>query len=120
MTSLWTSPSLLTFCRLQDQKKFNEQLNAEQEALFGSRPSPSRPLGAKKAVAARVNGNGTPGRRASAHGGGSNGSAARSAAREGKRDSSRLSAPANYVAVAKEDAAAASYVSGDNPLPVTP
>ncbi|CAA6672366.1 unnamed protein product [Spirodela intermedia] len=96
--------------RMRDQKKFNEQLNAEQEALFGSRPSPSRPLGAKKAVAAASS---------AAHGAGSNGGGARSATRDGKRDGSRLSAPANYVAVAKEDAAA-SYISGDKPLPVTP
>ncbi|CAA6661568.1 unnamed protein product [Spirodela intermedia] len=42
--------------RLRDQKKYNEQLNTEQEAIFGSRPSPSpgRPLGPKKVMGPRA------------------------------------------------------------------
>ncbi|KAK1410673.1 hypothetical protein QVD17_37212 [Tagetes erecta] len=30
--------------RMRDQKKFHEQLSTEQEAMFGTRPSPTRPL----------------------------------------------------------------------------
>lgn len=33
---------------MQDQKKLQGQLIAEQEALFGSKPSPSKTLSAKK------------------------------------------------------------------------
>ncbi|KAK1291224.1 65-kDa microtubule-associated protein 1 [Acorus calamus] len=90
--------------RSRDQKRFHEQLNTEQEAMFGSRPSPVRPLGPKKVVGQRAtNGasNGTPGRRLSMNTG------TRSASKDGKRDSNnshRLSAPVNYVAITKEDA----------------
>lgn len=34
---------------LQDQKKLQDQLKAEQEALYGSKPSPSKPQSSKKA-----------------------------------------------------------------------
>lgn len=34
---------------LQDQKKIQDQLKAEQEALYGSKPSPSKPQSTKKA-----------------------------------------------------------------------
>ncbi|CAA7397941.1 unnamed protein product [Spirodela intermedia] len=96
--------------RLRDQKKYNEQLNTEQEAIFGSRPSPSpgRPLGPKKVMGPRVNGgsNGTPNRKLSLQ----NGGGPRSSSKDGKRENgSRLSAPANYVAISKED-----------PVPATP
>lgn len=37
------------FYTLKDQKKLQGQLIAEQEALYGSKPSPSKPLGGKKA-----------------------------------------------------------------------
>ncbi|XP_009394695.2 65-kDa microtubule-associated protein 1 [Musa acuminata AAA Group] len=93
----------------RDQKRFHEQLATEQEAMFGSRPSPVRPLGAKKVISPRSNGsapNGTATRRLSlnSHQGGSSGSP--SLSRDGKRDNSnRPSAPVNYVAIAKEDAA---------------
>ncbi|KAL5988015.1 hypothetical protein ACLOJK_035778 [Asimina triloba] len=107
--------------RMRDQKRFHEQINTEQETLFGSRPSPSRPLGPKKVVGPRANGgasNGTPSRRLSlnAH----QGNGVRSASKDGRRDSHqhRQSAPANYVAMAKEDAA--SHVSGSDPLPASP
>ncbi|XP_022753089.1 65-kDa microtubule-associated protein 1-like [Durio zibethinus] len=103
--------------RLRDQKKFSEQQNTEQEAIFGSRPSPARPAGTKKVVGPRANGgaNGTPNRRLSlnAHQNGS-----RSAAKDGKRDSMRLAAPVNYVAMSKEDAV--SHVSGTDPVPASP
>lgn len=102
--------------RMRDQKKFHEQLNTEQESIFGSKPSPVRPLVTKKVVAPRSNGgaNGTPGRRLSlnAHQNGS-----RSTNKDGKRDN-RPVAPVNYVAISKEDAA--SHVSGTDPIPTTP
>ncbi|GMH14430.1 hypothetical protein Nepgr_016271 [Nepenthes gracilis] len=102
--------------RLRDQKKFHEQMNTEQEAVFGSRPSPARPIGTKKVVGTRMNGgsNGTPSRRLSlmAHQNG-----IRSAAKDGKRDS-RPVAPVNYVAISKEDAV--SFASAAKPLPSTP
>ncbi|GAB4849695.1 hypothetical protein Ancab_004489 [Ancistrocladus abbreviatus] len=99
--------------RLRDQKKFHEQVSTEQETVFGSRPSPARPLSTKKVVGPRANGgaNGTPSRRLSlnAHQNGS-----RSTTKDGKRPA----APVNYVAISKEDAA--SYVSGTEPIPSTP
>lgn len=102
--------------RMRDQKRFHEQINTEQEALFGSRPSPNRPLAPKKVVGPRANGggsNGTPSRRLSL-----NANGARSASKDGKKESNRLSAPLNYVAIAKEDAA--SHVSGSDPVPASP
>ncbi|XP_073010032.1 65-kDa microtubule-associated protein 1-like [Typha latifolia] len=102
--------------RMRDQKRFSEQLGGEQEALFGSRPSPNR-----KAVTPRSNGsasNGTPTRRLSlnAHQNGSNGG--RSGTKEGKRDNARSAAPVNNVAVAKEDAD--SYVSSNDQASTSP
>ncbi|RRT37929.1 hypothetical protein B296_00050285 [Ensete ventricosum] len=96
----------------QDQKRIHEQLATDQETLFGSRPSPARPLGPKKAVGPRPNGNtsnGNPSRRLSlsAHQGSTNG--VRSMSRDGKRDSNRPAAPVNSVATpvnsVKEEAA---------------
>jgi F-type H+-transporting ATPase subunit beta/protein regulator of cytokinesis 1 len=34
--------------QLQDQKKIQDQIKAEQEALYGSKPSPSKPQSTKK------------------------------------------------------------------------
>ncbi|KAJ4826013.1 hypothetical protein Tsubulata_023001 [Turnera subulata] len=104
--------------RMRDQKKFNEQQNTEQEAIFGSRPSPARPVGTKKVVGPRANGaaNGTPNRRLSLnpHQNGS-----KSGTKELRRDSTgRLAAPVNYVAISKEDAA--SHVSGTDAAPASP
>ncbi|KAL3508440.1 hypothetical protein ACH5RR_027841 [Cinchona calisaya] len=103
--------------RLRDQKKFHEQLSKEQEAMFGSTPSPARQVSMKKAVGPRANAgaNGTAGRRLSlpAHQNGS-----RSINKDGKRDSSRPIAPVNYVSISKEDAA--SHISGTEPVPSTP
>ncbi|XP_057472672.1 65-kDa microtubule-associated protein 1-like [Actinidia eriantha] len=89
--------------RMRDQKKFHEQLNTEQESIFGSRPSPSpgRPsLGTKKVVGPRANG--TSSRRLSLnpHQNGS-----RSISKDGKREITRPVAPVNYVAISNEDAA---------------
>lgn len=85
--------------------------------MFGSRPSPARPVGTKKVVGPRANGgaNGTPSRRLSLN---ANQNGARSATRDGKRDSTRLSAPVNYVAISKDDAA--SHVSGTDLVPGSP
>ncbi|TYG37817.1 hypothetical protein ES288_D13G171800v1 [Gossypium darwinii] len=98
--------------RLRDQKKFGEQQNTEQEPIFSSRSTPARPASTKKVVGPRTNG--TPGRRLSLSAS-QNGS--RSAAKEGKRDSMRVAAPTNFVAISKEDAA--SHVSGTDRSPAS-
>ncbi|RWW76222.1 hypothetical protein BHE74_00015700 [Ensete ventricosum] len=96
----------------RQRKRIHEQLATDQETLFSSRPSPARPLGPKKAVGPRPNGNtsnGNPSRRLSlsAHQGSTNG--VRSMSRDGKRDSNRPAAPVNSVATpvnsVKEEAA---------------
>ncbi|KAK7333438.1 hypothetical protein VNO80_30211 [Phaseolus coccineus] len=103
--------------RMRDQKKYYEQQTTDQDPVFGSRPSPARPLGNKKVVGPRPNGgpNGTPNRRLSlnAHQNGS-----RSTTKDGKRDNTRPVAPLNYVSISKEDAA--SHVSGTEPVPTSP
>ncbi|KAL7186625.1 hypothetical protein ACSBR2_028370 [Camellia fascicularis] len=106
--------------RMRDQKKFHEQLNTEQESIFGSKPSPSpgRPsLGSKKVVGPRANGgaNGTPNRRLSLN---VNQNGARSINKDGKKDNSRLVAPVNYVAISKEDAS--SQISVTEPISASP
>ncbi|CAM8878800.1 unnamed protein product [Rhodiola kirilowii] len=86
--------------RARDQKKMQEQLATEKEAIFGSKPSVKRPLGVSS-----NNGNtivGTPiGRRV--------GTPARFGLSTGKerRESGRTGAmtPINYVALAKDDSA---------------
>ncbi|XVF77345.1 hypothetical protein PTKIN_Ptkin14bG0035400 [Pterospermum kingtungense] len=103
--------------RLRDQKKFHEQQSTEQEAGFGSRPSPARAPGTKKVLGPRANGgaNGTPSRRSSLN---ANQNGSKSAAKDGRRDSMRLAAPANHVPISKEDSA--SHVSGTDPIPASP
>ncbi|KAF6144956.1 hypothetical protein GIB67_013307 [Kingdonia uniflora] len=104
--------------RMKDQKRFQDQVNTDQESVFGSRPtpSPSRTLGPKK-VAPRTNGNGTPRRLSlNSHQGNNNG--VRSNTKEGKKDVNRPAAPLNYVSISKEDAA--SHVSGTESFPVSP
>ncbi|KAE8680244.1 65-kDa microtubule-associated protein 1 [Hibiscus syriacus] len=103
--------------RLKDQKKFSDQQNPEQEAIFGSRPSPARASSTKKMVGTRANGgsNGTPSRRLSLNAS-QNGN--RSGTRDGRRDSTKLTSPSNHVAISKEDAA--SHVSGTDPVPASP
>ncbi|CAL9017798.1 unnamed protein product [Prunus brigantina] len=102
--------------RMRDQKKYQELQHTEQETIFGSKPSPARPVGTKKVVGPRANGgpNGTPSRRLSlnAHQNGS-----RSVTKDAKKDL-RPVAPMNYVEIAKEDAA--SHISGTDTLPVSP
>ncbi|KAJ6845164.1 65-kDa microtubule-associated protein 1-like isoform X1 [Iris pallida] len=100
--------------RMRDQKKFSEQVSTDQEAVFGSKPSPNRPLGPKKVVGPRANGgaNGTPNRRLSLN---TNGS--KSMGKDSKREH-RPAAPVNYVAISKEDAA--SHVSATDSAPISP
>ncbi|KAK4484790.1 hypothetical protein RD792_007384 [Penstemon davidsonii] len=100
--------------RMRDQKKYHEQFNKEQEAMFGATPSPARPVSSKKVGGPRVNGgaNGNSSRRLSLN-------AHQNGSRSIKRDTmSRPVAPVNYVAISKEDAA--SHISGTEPLPNTP
>ncbi|XP_006346185.1 65-kDa microtubule-associated protein 1-like [Solanum tuberosum] len=101
--------------RLRDQKKFHEQMSKDPE-VFGSTPSPVRPLGPKKVTGPRANGsaNGPASRRLSLN---SHQNGSRSTSKDGKRDA-RLSAPVNYVAMTKDDAA--SHISGTEPIPSTP
>ncbi|GMJ11529.1 microtubule-associated proteins 65-1 [Hibiscus trionum] len=103
--------------RLRDQKKFGEQQNTEQEAGFSPRSTPTRSAGPKKVAGPRANGgaNGTPSRRLSPS---ANQNGSRSAGKDGKRDSMKLAAPANFVAISKEDAV--SHVSGTDPIPASP
>ncbi|TVU08148.1 hypothetical protein EJB05_41537 [Eragrostis curvula] len=101
--------------RMRNQKKINDQLAAEQEKLFGSKPSPARPQSSRKVSGARVNSgtaNGTPRRLSALQSGG------RSASRDGRKNTGRPAAPVNYVAIAKEDAA--SQVSSNHTGPSTP
>ncbi|KAK9074236.1 hypothetical protein SSX86_006833 [Deinandra increscens subsp. villosa] len=81
--------------RMRDQKKMNEQLNAEQESLFGTKPSPLRPLSSSKKVLGPRS-NGALNRRLSINQNGS---------RSLKRENTRPVAPLNYVALSKMDAA---------------
>ncbi|KAM3302551.1 65-kDa microtubule-associated protein 1 [Capsicum chacoense] len=99
--------------RLRDQKKFHEQMSKEPE-VFGSTPSPARPLGPKKGSGQRANGsaNGPASRRLSLN---SHQNGSRSTSKDGKR---QTIAPMNYVAMTKDDAA--SHISGAEPIPSTP
>ncbi|KAK4355214.1 hypothetical protein RND71_024185 [Anisodus tanguticus] len=101
--------------RLRDQKKFQEQMSKDPE-VFGSTPSPARPLGPKKVTGPRANGsaNGPTSRRLSLN---SHQNGSRSINKDGKRDN-RPIAPVNYVAMTKDDAA--SHISGTEPIPSTP
>ncbi|KAJ6292923.1 hypothetical protein OIU78_024994 [Salix suchowensis] len=102
--------------RMRDQKKFHEQQSTEQEPIFGSRSSPARQVGTKKAAGSRANGgaNGTPSRRLSLN---THQNGSRSTTKDGRRDS-RLSAPVNYVSMSKDDAT--SHVSGADTVPASP
>ncbi|XP_020588607.1 65-kDa microtubule-associated protein 1-like [Phalaenopsis equestris] len=107
--------------RQRDQKRFHEQLTTEQEALFGSKPSPVRSSSMKKMVVPRANGgssNHTLSRRLNTHHHHGSNNGVRSVSRDGKRDN-RLSAPANYVAIAKEDAAT-TFSSGNDLVLTSP
>ena len=80
----------------QEQKKQQEQPHTDQDtSAFGSKPSPARPVSAKKPVGTRANGGGsneTPIKRLSMNGS------------KSKRDSlNKLTSPSNLGAVSKED-----------------
>ncbi|CAG7892501.1 unnamed protein product [Brassica rapa] len=97
--------------RLREQKKVQEQPHVEQDSAFSTRPSTAaRPVSAKKPVGTRAN-NGGANRRLSLN---ANQNGSRSVAKEGGRRESlnKPAAPANYVAISKEEAAASSPVSG--------
>ena len=85
-----------------------EQLVTEQEALFGSRPSPHKSMSAKKGLSVRPNGN-TPSRRLSLGGTllqNSNGDTHRKngiTPVRAVKDKVRPSSAMNYVAFSKED-----------------
>jgi protein regulator of cytokinesis 1 len=100
--------------RLKEQKKQQEQPHTDQESAFGSKPSPARPVSAKKPVGTRVNGGGlneTPMRRLSMN---SNQNGSKS-----KRDSlNKIASPSNIVANTKDDAA--SPVSRADPVMASP
>lgn len=83
---------------LQEQKRLQEQLAAEHEALFGSRSATKKPLGQSTNTNTMV---GTPtGRRAAGH----LGRHVPSAGKE-RRESGRVNniIPVNYVALSKDD-----------------
>lgn len=94
---------------MQDQKKFQEQFSKEQDTAFGASPSPARQPSTKKVVGPRANGGSSRRLSLNSHQNGS---------RSINRDGKRAAAPANYVAVSKEDAV--SHISGTDPLPNTP
>ncbi|KAH0895982.1 hypothetical protein HID58_045550 [Brassica napus] len=79
-----------------EQKKVQEQPHVEQDTAFSTRPSPARPVSAKKPVGARAsNGgaNGTPNRRLSLN---ANQNGSRSVVKEGGR-SKRYKGTSNSI-----------------------
>lgn len=94
----------------QDQKKLQEQMVTEQEALFGSKPSPHKPLSARKGLSVRANANATPNRRLSLGGAmlqldvpRKSGVTPVRSGKDGRKEKARPCAPVNYVAIAKEE-----------------
>ncbi|MCO5588743.1 hypothetical protein L7F22_042702 [Adiantum nelumboides] len=115
--------------RARDHKKLQEQLITEQETFFGSRPSPNKPLSAKKSVGARMNGSVdmSVNRRLSLASGMMqssntdtlvprvNGVTPVHVGKDGKREKTRPAAPANFVALTKEDSISVPSVNGSDP-----
>uniref|UniRef100_A0A2N9EN54 Uncharacterized protein n=1 Tax=Fagus sylvatica TaxID=28930 RepID=A0A2N9EN54_FAGSY len=83
----------------REQKRLQEQLAAEQEALFGSRPTPKKPLGQSTSTNTMV---GTPTGRRLATPSGRHGISAGKERRESGRVNNII--PLNYVALPKDDA----------------
>uniref|UniRef100_A0A2N9EMT8 Uncharacterized protein n=1 Tax=Fagus sylvatica TaxID=28930 RepID=A0A2N9EMT8_FAGSY len=83
----------------REQKRLQEQLAAEQEALFGSRPTPKKPLGQSTSTNTMV---GTPTGRRLATPSGCHGISAGKEYRESGRVNNII--PLNYVALPKDDA----------------
>ncbi|XP_076949058.1 65-kDa microtubule-associated protein 1-like [Bidens hawaiensis] len=102
--------------RMRNQKKFNEQLSTEQEAMFGTKPSPARPVSSLKKMAGpnetpnrrfSLNQNGAPNKRLSLNQNGASNrrlSLNQNGTRSVKRDNTRPVAPLNYVAISKDAA----------------
>ncbi|CAN1242309.1 65-kDa microtubule-associated protein 1 [Linum perenne] len=106
--------------RMKDQKKQHEQQSTDQEAAFGSRASPARPVSAKKVAGPRAIGGGTnggtPSRRLSMNNT-QNGSSRSGAASKDRREARLSAPPTNQVTISKEDA---SHASGTESIPVSP
>ncbi|MQL87004.1 hypothetical protein Taro_019546 [Colocasia esculenta] len=91
--------------RSREQKKLQEQLAAEQEVLYGSKPSPMRSLPIKKPLGQSCNVNmasGTPSRRVSTPSGRYGVLSSGKEKRDGARNLGPV-IPVNYVALPKED-----------------
>ncbi|KAH7292775.1 hypothetical protein KP509_29G084800 [Ceratopteris richardii] len=97
----------------RDQRKLQEHIVTEQEALFGPRPSPHRPGSVKKGLSVRANPNvTTPNRHPSLgvafqqHETVKKNGITPSRMNKDVKDKTRPTAPVNYVAMSKEDAVA--------------
>eukprot|EP00249_Psilotum_nudum_P031961 c47020_g1_i1 orf=422-2218(+) len=115
--------------RLRDQKRLQGQLMTEQEAIFGTRPSPNKPLSAKKGLSVRVNGNSaSPANRRLSLGGAMlqtgnadvlvsrmNGVTPVRLGKDGIRERARAVVPVNYVALSKGDSTSVPSVNGSEP-----
>ncbi|KAH7426302.1 hypothetical protein KP509_11G094300 [Ceratopteris richardii] len=111
--------------RARDQKRLQEQLITEQETYFGSKPSPNKPVSAKKPAGPRMNGSVdmSTNRKLSLGGGilqssnvdmlspRMNGATPVRAGKDGKRDRAQPIAPVNFVALSKEESVSISSVN---------
>lgn len=107
---------------IQDQKKLQDLLLIEKEAMYGSKPSPRRTSSFRKANGYHANGNGsmtpTPRRKSS---GSPNAELLTPRSYSGHqngyfKEMRRLNtAPLNFVAIAKEDTISFSSVCGSEP-----
>ncbi|KAH7435948.1 hypothetical protein KP509_06G085100 [Ceratopteris richardii] len=121
--------------RARDHKKLQEQIITEQETYFGTRQSPIRAVSSKKPAGARMNGSVdmSVNRRLSLASGmlqssntdmlvpRVNGVNPVRNGKESKRDRVRPAAPANFVALTKEESLSASSMSSRDsaaPIPV--
>uniref|UniRef100_A0A0C9RI64 TSA: Wollemia nobilis Ref_Wollemi_Transcript_18801_2421 transcribed RNA sequence n=1 Tax=Wollemia nobilis TaxID=56998 RepID=A0A0C9RI64_9CONI len=111
--------------RFRDQKRLQEQFLTEQEAIFGSKPSPIKSNSFKRGQGLRANGSTTPTNRRLSLGGsmlsGSsdltgrvNGTTPRHNG-VGKDARRRPAGPLNYVAICKDDTASLASVGGSEP-----
>ncbi|WCJ39184.1 microtubule-associated protein 65-5 [Euphorbia peplus] len=87
--------------RSREQKRLQEQHAAEQEAIYGSRPSAKKPLGQSTTANTMA---GTPGRRLNTPG-----RYGPSAGKERRESRLHNVTPINYVALAKDDSASRGY-----------
>lgn len=111
--------------RFRDQKRLQEQFLTEQEAIFGSKPSPIKINSFKRGQGLRANGSTTPTNRRISLGGSmlsgssdhntrGNGFTPRQngIGKDGRR---RPTAPLNYVALGKDDTASLASMAGSEP-----